>query len=728
MKTIGTAEFKDFDALVHWFTSLTPEAGRQFVDAVNKKADELYPEFVRSTRRDTDAFYIKNTAQDMYKVDKPSSFYGVPESTRSVWEERAWTEKSEMTGRKLTRFHQFKTEFEQPLNAGVWNEVFAYLYFGNPVKGIVVPTPQKFFDFTPACDWSDSSLPQVRALLGVKKDVAQNSSWLSAEMEKDTTPSSLAELQKQQRAAMAELDERERQITECETEDLAEIKKQIERLKATMEEKKQALMLDLEEKKDEMSEKMNQLKTQIFMLDSQIYAIQCFAGEAVKFTHIRKGANAPMTEPVIIYQKLRFLDEDLGRMVSMYQLDWSKIGLFEDFLRYSPEALEVFAPDKRCVTLVRLSRTNTQIGRSSKYPYTNLLETYEYYHGGTVGIIIRNGENLYLGWTDEDRVCIQDDFIISQMVTDIKPAEQRATYDDKLMEHRAQRQEREKEYVEKMEVLNGIVSRAFVFNILQGVVKNTTWLPLPAGESLTKPSIYVRYSLADRCLEDHRFSDFDELIKLANMDITEGDPLLLMQHLRANSDCYSHNDRGRGYADRTHDVAAQDCVIYNANLVEFDKPQHMVRYKVPAMFPLPGEDKWNVYVTSDSTKLDDKAIILERFDRVDRHVFVSLEKSDSENARANFELYEDEYINLTFMNSIWLTWAINTKNLGNWHVKGTPIIYAHAIRYLNTALDYARRREEAEKEAIDSIDSDICKDLEWPLLLSDWKFMLAQDK
>ena len=35
---------------------------------------------------------------------------------------------------------------------------------------------------------------------------------------------------------------------------------------------------------------------------------------------IRKGKNAPNTEPIVIYQKLRFLDEDLGRIASLYEL------------------------------------------------------------------------------------------------------------------------------------------------------------------------------------------------------------------------------------------------------------------------------------------------------------------------------------------------------------------------------------------------------------------------
>ena len=54
-----------------------------------------------------------------------------------------------------------------------------------------------------------------------------------------------------------------------------------------------------------------------------------------------------------------------------------------------------------------------------------MLDRYDYYHGKTVGIIIRNGENLYLGWTDENRVHISDDLILTraQVVTETVPEE-----------------------------------------------------------------------------------------------------------------------------------------------------------------------------------------------------------------------------------------------------------------------------------------------------------------
>lgn len=79
------------------------------------------------------------------------------------------------------------------------------------------------------------------------------------------------------------------------------------------------------------------------------------------------------------------------------------------------------------------------------------------------------------------------------------------------------------------------------------------------------------------------------------------------------------------------------------------------------------------------------------------------------------------------MNSVWLEWAINTKHLGSWHLKGKEVIYAHAIRYLNTALDFVRKREEEERRLISALDTSICENPEWTLLLSDWKYMMSRD-
>ena len=110
-------------------------------------------------------------------------------------------------------------------------------------------------------------------------------------------------------------------------------------------------------------------------------------------------------------------------------------------------------------------------------------------------------------------------------------------------------------------------------------------------------------------------------------------------------------------------------------------------------------------------------------------MFLSVEKSDAwyygkktdKPARANFEVYDKEIINLTYMNSVWLEWVINNKKLGGWSVNGKAVDYAYAIRYLKTAMDFIKAREVEEKALIDAENPEICKDADWPLQLSEWK-------
>lgn len=151
------------------------------------------------------------------------------------------------------------------------------------------------------------------------------------------------------------------------------------------------------------------------------------------------------------------------------------------------------------------------------------------------------------------------------------------------------------------------------------------------------------------------------------------------------------------------------------------------RYKVSSDV---GKSTWCTAVTeaSSARNLSADCEILEHFDSRARHIYVSVQKGNryshhdyETDVRVNFELHDGEYINLTYMNSVWLTWVINTKSLGGWTINDHVVNYAYAIRYLNTALDFVRQREVEEKTFIDAIDPSICTDIEWPLMLSKWK-------
>lgn len=392
-----------------------------------------------------------------------------------------------------------------------------------------------------------------------------------------------------------------------------------------------------------------------------------------------------------------------------------------------------FAPNERCIMLVRLSRTGKSIGRAMDNegrPYHNMLDRYDYYHGKTVGIIIRNGENLYLGWTDENRVHISDDLILTraQVVTETVPEEPK----EFIFESERKRYVKEQREQRKR-ILDGLVSRTFVYNILQGVVDHSALLPLPKGVTLAKQSEYVIFSVADKWISDNKYGSFTDIIARCNQKVQQGDVLLTTQHLVPETDRPAfyprawENVRGRGERNRTHDCSVDDCTLYKANLVEYDPPIEMVEFQRRSC-----QGWMDGPFKAKAKYFDEKEgdVILRHYQtEPERHVFVSAEKScewnwnrtSAANARANFELYDGEYINLTYLNSVWLEYVVTNKSLGDWRIGGIAVDYAYAIRYLKTALDFIRKREAKEKMLLDAVDTSICQDAEWPVKLSEWK-------
>lgn len=718
MKELDTAKIHDVEQYLEWYTNLSVEEAQTVWSKLKKIVNPGYSPRVLDEAAAIDRFFTVQGG------------YGGPDPNNS--QEAKWAKQRIENANKLRQFLSFAEEFEQPLYIGKWFDgELAYIHMGNPSKGFVFCEPEKYITRIPAKDYSDVTPASLRAALGSTRQEG-DAALVPSDAENSMTEVGLTEQLKAHEDAMAELEQTLDDTKNAKTGELAELKAQMDAIKAELEAKIEKRMAELNEKKRQMEEMKYQLEGQIYLLDSQIYAIRCYAGEVVKFGKIRSGKKAPDEEPIVIHQKLRFLDEDLGRLASLYSIEWEDISMFESFLKHSPIALDTFAPNERCVVLVRLSRTGKKIASDNNIPYQNLLDTYDYYHGKTVGIIIRNGENVWLGWTDETRVHIDDDLIITQA---IKVDEQPADTPDFIFESERERYIK-KQREERKRILDGLVSRTFVYNVLQGIVDHSDMLPLPAGVKLSKQSPYVQYAVADAWLTDNRFGSFTDIIKRCNERITEGDMLLTCQSLvpehwsdgrYVSADRPWDNSRGRGEKNRTHDCSVDDCKIYKANLVEFDAPIDMVRYRYP--------DK-NIPLKSEAWRFDEYpedfkgAVVIERYQtEPNRHVFLSVEKSDvwyygrkaDKPARANFEVYDKEIINLTYMNSIWLEWVINNKKLGGWSVGGKAVDYAYAIRYLKTAMDFIKAREVEEKALIDAENPEICKDADWPLQLSEWK-------
>ena len=689
---LGTAIFRNLNDLETWLKQLSMEDGKV-----------LYQSCLAESNGKKDVYgFLTYALKPDYWLDKESTL-------------RYWQEQKQRLVDQARKMASYCASYGQQLYVREWHDgKFALLHTGNPDKCVVIPYPERFLNFTPARDYSGLTPAALRAQLNASGDIA---AIVPAGAGSKLTQQ---DVQSELDAKISELNGLKQEMEDVRNANvggLVELKRQMEELQAKMEAKKNEMMAELKARKAEMERVKEQMEGQIYLLSSQIYAIQCYAGEVVKFTKIRDGKNAPDTEPIVIHQKLRFLDEDLGRLASLYEIQWEKLDLFEEFLKHSPAALDTFAPNERCVMLVRLSRTGMQQGRDDHLPYSNLLTDYEYFHGRTVGIIIRNGENLYLGWTDEDRVHISDDLIISQVIEDTSAAPE---FQSEMERERWEKTQK----AEKMRVLDGLISRSFIYNILQGVIDNSPILPLPEGVKLNKQSEYVIYSVADKWLADSRFDSFTSLVERCNEKVTKGDMLLSVQHLIPEPAYGKHytgaweNPRGRGDRNRTHDCYVSDCTIYPANLIEYDEPITMLRYEYGSGY--------TATIPKERSSLSPDAKIMEEFVQQTRHIYVSVQKTESgyfgrSASFANFEMHDHEFINLAYMNSVWLEWVITNKSLGGWTIQGHPVDYAYAIRYLKTALDFVREREAREKELLDAVDASICKDPDWPVRLSEWK-------
>lgn len=85
---------------------------------------------------------------------------------------------------------------------------------------------------------------------------------------------------------------------------------------------------------------------------------------------------------------------------------------------------------------------------------------------------------------------------------------------------------------------------------------------------------------------------------------------------------------------------------------------------------------------------------------------------------ANMEIRPGEYLNLTFLNSVYLVYAIQNHKIGGWRRGGMTVDYANSIPYLNKALEYIRKREKEEAVMIGRY-MELYE--EWQVDVSEWR-------
>lgn len=578
---------------------------------------------------------------------------------------------------------------------------------------------------------------------------------------------SMAAMKKNISSKQAEIENVKDKLQKLQEEKELELQRLKKELEARFAEKTQII----EQKKAELENKIKILKGQMFLLDTELYSLRCFMGETVDFVKLCSGITAALEEPIVFYQKIRYLDEELGKWLALYGVDGDDCKYFEQILQNRGDLRELFAPGPKSISLVKVSKNSIHY---SNDPFVaNCLREYDTFHGKTIGILIRDGENLYIGWTDEDRINISDENAF------LKPVNK-----EESMENGVVGSSKEE-----------IASRYFLFHILQGLAHKNKILTLPEGVDFFKPNPYVVMSMADGWLEDERFGTFADIVKRTEAPLAKGDMVLTTIRI-TRDDAYTsswsnkstrdeawNNDRGRGDKNRTHDAFIPNCKVVPINLI--DKYQIYTgvfkKYKLDVRWVEEKNEEGIIYNRTETYKTDEylgeisydcdvinnsiygkygniKGLSIEEvggmiryygyfreeerinpideeksyyevYDRTElkdsyNEYFISAKKTDSnywgdgKDAYANMQIFSDEYINLTFLNSVYISYVINSRKIGNWHQGKVQMDYAGSLKYLNTALQYLRNREKTEAAMLEKY-MDLYTD--WQIDLSEWR-------
>lgn len=133
-------------------------------------------------------------------------------------------------------------------------------------------------------------------------------------------------------------------------------------------------------------------------LQTGIRSLGLYTGEGIEITTLVEGESAPMEEPLTIYQRRLFLDEELAVHLDDGGLDARDMKDLSDFFRNEPALVDRISPAPRSVVLMRLRRHNAPMRANNIRDA--LLEIMRGEADKQSFLFVRNGENLYLVHSD----------------------------------------------------------------------------------------------------------------------------------------------------------------------------------------------------------------------------------------------------------------------------------------------------------------------------------------
>lgn len=453
--------------------------------------------------------------------------------------------------------------------------------------------------------------------------------------------------------------------------ELAKLQKQMDELRREMDERMGRLKAELVKRENELRMKKKQLENELFLLETQIYAIRCTTGEVYDLVQLRDGREAPENMPLTLFQKVKYMDAELGYLSSVYNVDYGQHKVFERLLQENPLAFETFCPTEKCIVIMRATEHAKYNSYSADTGYT----FYNKWHGNKVCIICRDGERLFVLWTDDEHINLSDYAFYQQGKVTHEQVDEPIKVDTK--EERA--------------------SRIFLMCIIQSIIDSGKVFRFPEKVNLLRQSQYINFSFADQYVTDNRFGTLADIQKRCNAAVKKGDKVILLTDLhdskhwvngyRSGGGYWEDCDRCRGESNRTKDCKLEKDTLYDISLTE----------------TVNGEECQYIR----ATKMIWKGGMYDGYEK---------------EAAANFRVYANEFLSLAYCNSVWLKYVLTTRNIGNMNngSSSKDQDYPGLVKAIKVAMEYLLKREEEEKGLIEAHTS-LADIEEWQVLLSEWK-------
>ena len=298
-------------------------------------------------------------------------------------------------------------------------------------------------------------------------------------------------------------------------ENKAYVEEEIERLKQEQEKElellKQEFKLKESKLKQQMAERMAstvknlcESKDKIAKMERYLYRYLTYNGHSFNLVQIAKGENAPKNAKLVIWQKVRYLDEELPKLATydsiINSVDFSNFSNFEKLLANNYIIRNYFLPSEKSCVAFQLSRNKLRTLGSFSYEaevisnphnqksvrtWINYIESsYELTNWNKLGIYFRNGENIYIAWLDEDKISIQgDSLFLSKSDTDNNEDEFKTSFREAQDLSLVKEEDKgdvmlnnlknvEHNYDEKIKLEDKFSARLYILDVIQGIIDN----------------------------------------------------------------------------------------------------------------------------------------------------------------------------------------------------------------------------------------------------------------